>query len=418
MKILIFGHVSHTGFGVVTENLATRFLAAGHDPRILAVNHRGEPILGPLAGRVWPALIEGDSHGGNISQDAIAGTLWQRYGHPEWKPDIVLVIADMSGLAAHVGRKGVTGPWLETPVYHYCPIEGDNLPANWGRVWNLFKPVAMAKFGADVIGAHIGRPVPMIYHGVDTATFRPPAFNDPLRWEGTRFLTKESCRTPFGLKQDRKYILRTDRLVERKFYHVFIETMVQVMRARDDVDAIIHCRPVDPPLDLSAEIERLPEDLRPRFILSGLHDTFRGLPTEGLVTLYNAADLLFSPTGGEGFGLTLAESLACETPVVTTAWAAEKEVVAKGGVLVPPRTDNRGEVVRYHSQYGMDWAIPDGPAFVEPILDLLAHPSRRKALGKEGRAHVVKSFSWDTAAAAFLTLFEESYGAAVDRLAG
>jgi glycosyltransferase involved in cell wall biosynthesis len=83
-------------------------------------------------------------------------------------------------------------------------------------------------------------------------------------------------------------------------------------------------------------------------------------------------------------------------------------VVGPGGVLVPPLHDQYGEPVRYHSSYGMDWALPDARGFVEPVLDLLAKPARRRALGEAGRRHVIKSFSWDTAAAEFLTLLEEA----------
>jgi glycosyltransferase involved in cell wall biosynthesis len=143
-------------------------------------------------------------------------------------------------------------------------------------------------------------------------------------------------------------------------------------------------------------------------MLTNAHDTWRGLPVEGLAALLNAADLYVSTTGGEGFGLTLAESLACEVPVVVTDWAAEREVVGPGGVLVPPLTDSYGEPVRYHSSYGMDWAVPDPRGFVKPIVDLLTHPSRRRALGRAGRHHVRRSFSWDEAAVSFLTLFEDA----------
>ena len=66
VNLLLIGHHSHTGFGVVTEALATRFLASGHDVRILAMNHRGEPVRGPLAGRVWPLNTLGQYFAGNI----------------------------------------------------------------------------------------------------------------------------------------------------------------------------------------------------------------------------------------------------------------------------------------------------------------------------------------------------------------
>jgi glycosyltransferase involved in cell wall biosynthesis len=127
-----------------------------------------------------------------------------------------------------------------------------------------------------------------------------------------------------------------------------------------------------------------------------------------MVALMNAADLYVSTTGGEGFGLNLAESLACEVPVVVTDWAADAEVVGPGGILVPPLTDSYGEPVRFHSTYGMDWAVPDPRGFVEPVLNLLAKPSKRRELGALGRSHVAR-FSWDTAAAEFLTLLEDRH---------
>ena len=167
-------------------------------------------------------------------------------------------------------------------------------------------------------------------------------------------------------------------------------------------------------LDLIQELLRIPDDLRDRFKSTNAHDTFQGYSTAELVVLLNAADLYVSTTGGEGFGLNLAEALACEVPVVCSDWAAESEVIGDGGVMIRPLTDTYGEPVRYHSNYGMDWAVPDPKAFVGPVLDLLDRPSRRRALGEAGRAHVMRSFSWDEAAASFLTLFEEPNA---DRLA-
>jgi glycosyltransferase involved in cell wall biosynthesis len=63
----------------------------------------------------------------------------------------------------------------------------------------------------------------------------------------------------------------------------------------------------------------------------------------------------------------------------------------------------------------MDWAVPDPRGFVGPVKELIKRPSRRRSLGAAGRAHVIASFSWDAAAADFLTLFEGQANA--DRLA-
>lgn len=406
MRLLLFGHYSHTGFGVVTEALGKRFIEAGHDVRVMAMNHRGEPVRGPLAGRVWPtSVLEG--YVKNPTGAAIDGTLWTRLDPTDdWKPERVLVIADMSGLLGYIANN--VEPWQTLPVYHYCPIEGDNLPPVWRAVWQLVRPVAMSKYGQRVIGDLIGAPVPLVYHGVEADIFRPAKMHDPLIVAGKRLGTKEACKAHFGIDPSRNIILRSDRLVERKFYDRFVTAMADVVRADPSVDILIHCAPQDGNLDLLQEMLRQPEDIRGRFMSTSSHDTFRGLATPELVALLNAADLYVSTTGGEGFGLNLAESLACEVPVVVTDWAAEGEVVAEGGVLVPPLQDAYGESVRYHSSYGMDWAVPDPKAFVAPVLSLLAKPARRRALGAEGRAHVLRSFSWDTAATQFLALFEEA----------
>jgi glycosyltransferase involved in cell wall biosynthesis len=405
MRLLVYGHYSHTGFGIVTEALATRLLALGVDLRIIAVNHRGEPIDGPLAGRIWPASFYGQSHGGDFSNAAIDGSFWRQFGS-EWQPDAVLVVADMSGLLSHVGPKGITDTWKSLPVFHYCPIEGDNLSVGWRGIWGEVQPVAMSQYGARVISEHIGRDVPMIYHGVDTDAYHPVAFNHPIRFDGHVLTTREACKQAFGIPPERKIILRSDRLVERKFYDTFFRALVPIFDAVPEADVVVHCAPVDGGLSLYEEIGRMPAEYHPRIRLTNAHSTYRGLPVEGMAALMNAADVYLSTTGGEGFGLNLAESMACETPVVVTDWAADAEVVGPGGVLVPPLIDRYGAPVRYHSSYGMDWAVPDARGFVEPVVDLLRKPARRRETGQAGRRHVQASFSWDEAAASFLGLFQ------------
>lgn len=416
MRLLVFGHFSHTGFGTVTVELARRFLDAGVDVRVLAVNHRGEPIQGPLAGRIWPASVFGHPFGADISAAAIAGDLWRTLDkRDDWKPDRMLVISDVSGLQAHMGKitPEVLALWRSIPVHHYCPIEGDNLKTIWKQLWTVVSPVAMSDYGQRVISAHVGHHVPRIYHGVDTERFRPVSMMDPVTVEGRTYRTKDQCHDHFLPDRiGRKMILRVDRNATRKFYYKLLQAFVEIARADPLVDLLLHCAPVDVEgNDLESEVMGLPEDIRDdkRVWFTGRHDTFNGLDQEGLVALYNAADVYVSTTGGEGFGLTLAESLACEVPVVVTDWAAEREVVGPGGIMVPPLHDSYGDPVRFHSSYGMDWAVPDAKAFVEPVLSLLAKPSRRRQMGAEGRKHIQRSFSWDTAAAEFLSLFEDAH---------
>lgn len=404
MKLLVFGHWSHTGFGVVTDAIGSRLVNAGIDVRVLAVNHRGEPVRGPLAGRVWPySYLE--QHVVNLSATAINGELWTTLDRDdEWKPDAILSISDVSGILGYIGK--AVAEWQSIPVFHYCPIEGDNLQPIWRQLWSMVQPVAMSDFGQRIISEHIGKEVPRIYHGVDTETFRPITPGRPLVFDGATLRTKDDCKAKFGIDSSRKVILRSDRNATRKRYDALFAAFVPIAQADPDVDLILHCQPIDPEgIDLWQEIMRMPEDLRVRVKFTKAHDTFKGLTPDGLNVLYNAADIYMTTTGGEGFGLTLAESMSAGVPVVSNAWAAEVEVVGPGGILIPPLLDSYGNPVRDHSRYGMDWGHPDPAAFVAPVLDLLSHPARRKDLGDTGRRHVVRSFSWDTAAAEFIALF-------------
>lgn len=414
-RVLVYGHYSDTGFGTVTKELGKRLARDGVDVRIVAVNHRGEPVTGALAGLVWPAAMFGHSHGGNWSASAIDGSFWPKFGS-EWKPDVVLVIADMSGLMAHIGVPEMPPAWKSVPVFHYCPIEGDRLPLGWKTVWQTIRPVAMSKYGAAVIANHIERPVPMIYHGVDTDVFRPVSASDPLVYKGAVLRSKEDCKRAFGLDPRRLVVLRTDRNVVRKFYDRMLAAAPALFDLVPDADLVLHCNTIEQ-MDAQPLIEemwRMPSRYRGRIRPTNAHDTFNGLPLEGLVALYNAADVYWSTTGGEGFGLTLAEAVACGVPVVTNAWAAEQEVVGVGGVCIPPLADSYGQPVRYHSVYGMDWALPDTTAAIPVLADLLTRPSRRRSLAEAGRAHIRDSFSWDQAAADFIRLFEETAHAAAD----
>ena len=58
--------------------------------------------------------------------------------------------------------------------------------------------------------------------------------------------------------------------------------------------------------------------------------------TAQLIQIYNAADVLLAPSLYEGFGLTIVESMACGTPVITSNVSSLPEVVGDAAILVDP----------------------------------------------------------------------------------
>jgi glycosyltransferase involved in cell wall biosynthesis len=96
------------------------------------------------------------------------------------------------------------------------------------------------------------------------------------------------------------------------------------------------------------------------------------VPDEQMPVYLSLADVYVSSSLLEGFGLPIAEALACETPVVAGRGGAIAEVMGPGGILIPPQ---------------------DPQALSEAISNLLQDPLLRKDLAQRGRKHVQENFS-------------------------
>jgi glycosyltransferase involved in cell wall biosynthesis len=112
------------------------------------------------------------------------------------------------------------------------------------------------------------------------------------------------------------------------------------------------------------------------------------VPTDELVRHYNEARLLVSSSLHEGFGLPLAEAMACGTPTVATEIGAFKEIVehGKSGYLVPPANPR---------------------ALADAIRMMWNDPALRQRLSEGGRRRIVEKFNWRKAAEETLAVYEE-----------
>lgn len=105
--------------------------------------------------------------------------------------------------------------------------------------------------------------------------------------------------------------------------------------------------------------------------------TYVGEPDEKtLIQLYNAADVLVAPSLYEGFGMTILESMACGTPVVTSNVTSLPEVAGDAAILVAP---------------------DDIEALTNAICYLYEDPDQLQTLRKKGLVRA-KQFTWEKTA--------------------
>ncbi len=121
------------------------------------------------------------------------------------------------------------------------------------------------------------------------------------------------------------------------------------------------------------------------------HDiVFLGTATKAnLVALYNAASLFAFPSLDEGFGLVLAEAMACGTPVVASGNSAIPEVVGEAGILLKNPMD-AGELASAMSR-------------------VLTDVKLRETLVQRGFQRV-RQFSWRKAGREYIKLYESLVG--------
>jgi glycosyltransferase involved in cell wall biosynthesis len=237
----------------------------------------------------------------------------------------------------------------------------------------------MSKFGQDAMPGS-----ELIYHGVD------PVF-EPMN--------KTQAKRALGYDPDRFLVLRTDKNSTRKNYADSWRAMAPLLRKYRDIDVHFHCLPVTSDFNIKAFISR-DEDIRDRVNFSTDIGGFTGWSVESLRMLYSAADLFISTSMGEGFGLTIAEALACGTPVVASGVSAITEVVGPGGVTVPA-------VRPFAAPMGQDQMLPDVEGITQAVERLYHDRKTRRDLGEAGRAHVLAHFSWDSATASFDRVLRE-----------
>ena len=188
---------------------------------------------------------------------------------------------------------------------------------------------------------------------------------------------------------------------QRKAWAENLLACAAFMARHDDVRIYIHT-------ERNGKFNGLPFDA----LLSSLEiapDRFRfvnqwaymvsGIPDEAMAAIYSASDVLLAATYGEGFGLTVAEAGACETPAIVSDFTCQPELVSDDSFLV-------GGQVWWDGAQAAWWQVPNVAQIVEALEAAYARGRYRSPAQRE---HILANFDADT-------VFRERWLPALERL--
>jgi len=127
-------------------------------------------------------------------------------------------------------------------------------------------------------------------------------------------------------------------------------------------------------------------DVGHRAIWTNGTDGSVGISQEEMISLITCWDMMFYPSGGEGFGNPAFECLAAGTPIVYSDYSSHAEFCRFGGL--PVRVTYQPEMA-----HAIQRSVVDTNHAVEQILKLRRDEKLRKDLGAAGRHH---AFSFST----------------------
>lgn len=375
-----------TGFGIVSKNLINTF-RKHYDVHVIGVNYFGDydPLIEGL--KVYPA----SSGGGEIyGFDKFLKLLTQL------QPAVCFVLNDI-WIAMDYNKQIVEYnklfPDNKTQFVLYTPIDAENIKRDFiDQVTEFDHIVTYTEFGKEqlVIGG-MSKKIHVVPHGVDLTKFRR--------------MDKQSVKKAMKMDADDFIVLNVSRNQPRKrldmFFFIFAE-WVKRYNLPETVRVYYHGALQDYGIDILQWCEYL--GIKNRLAISRPDLTpNNGLTDEQMNMVYNSADVFFTTTAAEGWGLPVAEAMAVGVPCVLPAHSALTEW-PEGNALYAdcypfPSLTDRGLNTIHH--------LTEVNSAIEALHKLYTDAQLRQQLGEASYKHMQNpKFNWETIAKQFMEIIK------------
>lgn len=278
------------------------------------------------------------------------------------------------------------------------PWEFGSLPASWIEPMNseldeVWVPTTWVRSCYIRSGVSPSK-VRVIPNGVDTQAFNPEV-------------------RPFQLPTTKRFVfLFVGGLIHRKGVDILLRAYSTAFRPQDDVCLVIK--------DYGAQSPYTPSPIKNQVLAACANASLpqivyldRDMPDDMMPALYRACNCLVHPYRGEGFGLPIAEAMACGLPVITTNYGAALDFCDTDRCYLIPAQ------LRYlDSPKVGDLNTTDVPWLAEPDWEALAWTMRRvyedpagaEAVGQRAHNYIAAHLTWKQAAERVLTRLEALAG--------
>ena len=301
-----------TGYGKQTREIATRLRALGNDVAIAVTGGLMKNAIDWNGITVYPALRH------PLGVDTIRAYAEHFYA------DVVISLYDVWAFPPDIAQK-MLAPWVA-----WTPIDGAPVPQSVIDRLTVRRPnpiyaLSMSQFGKRQL-EEVGIGNTYIPLGVDCSVFVPA--------------DRDKQKIALGIPPDNylvTMVAANKGLPPRKSWQECL-TAFSIFE-RNHPEALLYLHTTRKPIiregvDLPALIRHLGIK---RVIFADEIEMIVGVGDGQMATIYQASDVLLSPSMAEGFGLPIAEAQACGCPVITQVCSSMPELTVNGYCVDPLR---------------------------------------------------------------------------------